>query len=51
LDRSKAYSGFVSVQVEEQIAVAENQGPAIGLDLGLKSFVVGSDGSSLEFVR
>ena len=42
---------FVSVQVEEQIAVAENQDSAIGLDLGLKSFVVGSDGSSLEFVR
>ncbi len=36
---------FVSVQVEEPIAVSENQGPAIGLDLGLKSFVVGSDGS------
>lgn len=39
---------YVSVQVEEQIAVTENQGLAIGLDLGLKSFVVGSDGSSLE---
>lgn len=39
---------FVSAQVEEEISVPENQGPAIGLDLGLKSFVVGSDGSSLE---
>lgn len=39
---------FVSVQVEEQIAVSENQGPAIGLDLGLKAFVVGSDGLLLK---
>lgn len=46
--RERAGRWFVSVQVEEQIAVAENQGPAIGLDLGLKSFVVGSDGSSLD---
>lgn len=46
--REKAGRWFVSVQVEEQIAVAENQGPAIGLDLGLNSFVVGSDGSSLD---
>lgn len=46
--KERAGRWFVSVQVEEQIAVSENQGPAIGLDLGLKSFVVGSDGSSLE---
>lgn len=46
--KERAGRWFVSVQVEEQIAIAENQGPAIGLDLGLKSFVVGSDGSSLE---
>lgn len=46
--KERAGRWFVSVHVEEQIAVAENQGPAIGLDLGLKSFVVGSDGSSLE---
>jgi putative transposase len=46
--KERAGRWFVSVQVEEQIAVAENQGPAIGLDLGLKAFVVGSDGSSLE---
>ena len=39
---------FVSVQVEEDIAVPENQGPAVGIDLGLKSFAVGSDGSRLE---
>lgn len=46
--KERAGRWFVSVQVEEQIAVSENQGPAIGLDLGLKAFVVGSDGSSLE---
>lgn len=46
--RERAGRWFVSVQVEEHIAVAENQGPAIGLDLGLKSFVVGSDGSVRE---
>ncbi len=46
--KERAGRWFVSIQVEEQIAVAENQGPAIGLDLGLKAFVVGSDGSSLE---
>lgn len=49
--KEKAGRWFVSVQVEEQTAVSENQGPAIGLDLGLKSFVVGSDGSSLEAPR
>jgi putative transposase len=36
---------FVSIQVEEEIAVPENQGSAIGIDLGLKTFAVGSDGS------
>lgn len=46
--KERAGRWFISVQVEEQIDVSENQGPAIGLDLGLKSFVVGSDGSSLE---
>jgi len=46
--KERAGRWFVSVQVEERFAVTENQGPAIGLDLGLKSFVVGSDGSSLE---
>lgn len=46
--KERAGRWFVSVHVEEQIAVSENQGPAIGLDMGLKSFVVGSDGSSLE---
>ena len=46
--KERAGRWFVSIQVEEQIAVSENQGPAIGLDLGLKSFVVGSDESSLE---
>jgi putative transposase len=46
--KERAGRWFVSVQVEEQIAVTENQGPAIGLDLGLKSFVTGSDGSTLD---
>lgn len=46
--KERAGRWFVSVQVEEQMAVAKNQGPAMGLDLGLKSFVVGSDGSSLD---
>lgn len=46
--KERAGRWFVSVQVEEEISVPENQGPAIGLDLGLKSFVVGSDGSSLD---
>ncbi len=46
--KERAGRWFVSVQVEEQIAVTENQGSAIGLDLGLKSFVVGSDGLSLD---
>ena len=39
---------FVSVQVEEPIDVAENQGAPIGLDLGIKTFIVGSDGARLE---
>jgi len=39
---------FVSVQVEEDIVVPENQGPAVGIDLGLSHFCVGSDGSRLD---
>lgn len=39
---------FVSVQVEETIDVPENQGPAVGIDLGLCHFAVGSDGSRLD---
>jgi len=46
--RERAGRWFVSVQVEEEIAVSDNQGEAIGLDLGLKSLIVGSDGSALE---
>ena len=38
---------FVSVQVEQEIAVTENQsGTIVGLDLGLKTAVVASDGTS-----
>jgi putative transposase len=36
---------FISVQAEEEIVVPENQGSAIGIDVGLKTFAVGSDGS------
>ena len=46
--REQAGRWFVSIQVEEEIVVPENQGPAVGLDLGLKSFVAGSDGLTLE---
>ena len=46
--KERAGRWFVSVQSEEQIVVLKNQGPAVGLDLGLKSFVVGSDGLSLD---
>lgn len=46
--KEKANRWFVSVQTEEQVNVPENKGPAIGIDLGLKSFVVGSDGLKIE---
>jgi len=40
---------FASVQVEEDVAVTENQGGNIvGIDLGLNCFAVGSDGSRFE---
>lgn len=40
---------FVSVQVEQEIEVTENQsGTIVGLDLGLKTAVVASDGTSHE---
>ena len=43
---------FASVQVEEEVAVTENQSDSIvGIDLGLKSFAVGSDGSRFESPR
>lgn len=45
--KERAGRWFVSIQVEEDIVVPENQGAVIGLDLGLSSLVVGSDGSSL----
>lgn len=45
--KERAGRWFVSVQVEEAIAVPENQGSAIGLDLGLTSFVTGSDGTKV----
>ena len=40
---------FISVQVEETIEVPENQRQSfVGIDLGLVSFAVGSDGSRLD---
>lgn len=45
--RERAGRWFVSIQVEAEIVVPENQGDAIGLDLGLSALVVGSDGVSI----
>lgn len=45
--KERAGRWFVSVQVEEDIVVPENQGPAVGIDLGLKSLIVDSDGGSI----
>lgn len=39
---------FVSLQVEKTIVVPENQGPAVGIDVGLQSFLVGSDGRRID---
>ena len=45
--KERAGRWFISVQVQELRAVSMNHGPAIGLDVGLSSLVVGSDGSRL----
>lgn len=40
---------FVSVQVEEDVVITENQsGSVVGIDLGINCFAVGSDGSRFE---
>jgi putative transposase len=39
---------FVSVQVETPIAVPDNQGPAVGVDLGIASLATLSDGRVFE---
>lgn len=38
---------FVSIRVQQEIEVAENQGPSIGIDLGIKSLAVLSDGQTI----
>lgn len=42
---------FVSVQVEEEIAVEPNVGPAVGVDLGINTLVTCSDGRSFPNPR
>ena len=47
---SKTKSGrfFVSIQCKVEAPAPETQGPAVGIDLGLKSFAVLSDGREIE---
>lgn len=47
----KAGHWFVSVQVETSIAVPDNQGPAVGVDLGVKNLATLSDGKVFENPR
>jgi putative transposase len=44
----KAGRWFVSVQVETSIVVPDNQGPAVGVDLGVKNLATLSDGRVFE---
>jgi putative transposase len=44
----KAGHWFVSVQIETSIAVPDNQGPAVGVDLGVKVLATLSDGQVFE---
>lgn len=39
---------FVSIRVQQEIEVPENQGPSIGVDLGIKNLVTLSDGQTVE---
>jgi putative transposase len=39
---------FVNIRVEQEIVVAKNQGPAIGVDLGIKNLATLSDGQTIE---
>ena len=42
---------YVSVQVEEELAVPENTGPVVGVDLGIKSLATLSDGTVIPNPR
>src|SRR5580704_8281828 len=42
---------YVSLQVEEEHPVAENSGPAVGIDLGIKSLATLSDGEVIANPR
>ena len=42
---------YVSVQVEEELAVPENTGPVVGIDLGIKSLATLSDGTVIPNPR
>jgi putative transposase len=42
---------YVSVQVEEEQAIPENTGPAVGIDLGIKSLATLSDGEVIPNPR
>ena len=39
---------FVSIQIEQEIIVTENQGPAIGVDLGINNLAILSDGQTID---
>ncbi len=42
---------FVSLAVEQQIEVPENHGPVVGIDLGISSLIMVSDGTTIENPR
>ena len=42
---------YVSVQVEEELAVPENTGPVVGIDLGVKQLATLSDGTVIPNPR
>ncbi len=48
LDYVNTIKRFVSVQVETSVAVPDNQGPAVGVDLGVKTLATLSDGRVFE---
>ena len=39
---------FVNIRVQQEIEVPENQGPSVGVDLGVKSLATLSDGRTIE---
>jgi putative transposase len=46
--RETAGKWFVSIRVEREIAVPENQGPAVGVDLGVNRLATLSDGAAFD---